>query len=260
MPRPPPLPNLQQLTLDAVFAQSDAYLGASPPHQQLAFYLSQAPSCIQNSVVEHVTAGYVRSCVAAAARIDAGGEDEPGGEWGDAIPDPRLCIAAAAALSRVTRLDLSGLKNVGFYPASHVAAFREELLSAFQQLPDLVALDVSTVRRPQQRTAKKARQKVQRKQQQQQGGNVLPSVGDEHLRALGRHCRSLQELNVSFNDITVKGLMGLVPREEEEVGRLGCPELSRLHLFECFVSYKEMAGVALGLKDSLTFLVKKGVN
>ncbi len=163
-------------------------------------------------------------------------------------------------------MDLSGLKNVGFYPSPMVAAFREQLLSGLESMPSLVSLDVSTIRRPQhqggrgdgERTGQRRRQGGGGKKKKGGGGkptgNMLPSVGDEHLRVLGQHCHQLEELNVSHNDVSGRGLMWLVPRVAEGGGEAGCPELREVHLFECPVGYKELAEVAVGLAGSLTFL------
>ncbi len=262
MARPTSLPQLQSLSLDAVFALLDGHLDpheTDPPSAFVVEYLRDAPGRVKDMVAKHITEVYLRACSYADAQTNVLCDGGDVAENFALMPDPRMLVRTAASLSRVTRLDLSGLKRVGFFPSTHVSSFREELLLAIPQLPALASLDLSTIRRPHQvRGAGRKRQSKQGPSKGVKSGNVLPSVGDEHLLALGRHCRTLQHLNVSFNDITAKGLLGLVPREEGDEGeRTGCPELKELHLFECLVGYKEMSHVAVGLSASLTFLVSR---
>ncbi len=114
--------------------------------------------------------------------------------------------------------------------------------------------------------------KKKRKRNSNAVGNTIPSVGDEHLKRMAVDCRKLTHLDVSFNDvcsrnslivsihsgfcftffqISTRGLAYLEPNECS-----GCPNLEKLFVFECYLDYKEMASVAVGMRKSLRHLVQ----
>ena len=72
----------------------------------------------------------------------------------------------------------------------------------------------------------------------------LPIVDDEVMLAIGRHCRSLEHLDISYNrDVTGRGLAHLVPKEDADPHHRGCPNLLRLHMFDTLVNQKDVAEV-----------------
>ena len=72
----------------------------------------------------------------------------------------------------------------------------------------------------------------------------LPIVDDEVMLAIGRHCSSLEHLDISFNrDVTGRGLAHLVPKEDADPHHRGCPNLLRLHMFDTLVNQKDVAEV-----------------
>ena len=80
----------------------------------------------------------------------------------------------------------------------------------------------------------------------------LPIVDDEVMLAIGRHCHSLEHLDISYNrDVTGRGLGYLVPKKEDGGGgsddpHRGCPNLLRLHMFDTLVNQKDVAEVGRG--------------
>ena len=70
--------------------------------------------------------------------------------------------------------------------------------------------------------------------------NSLPQCDNEHLKLLGLHCPELQYLDISFNKgVTGEGVRALVPSESVS----GCPNLTKLLIFDCAVFEKEVAKV-----------------
>ena len=76
--------------------------------------------------------------------------------------------------------------------------------------------------------------------------NSLPQCDNEHLKLLGLHCPELQYLDISFNKgVTGEGVRALVPSESVP----GCPNLTKLLIFDCAVFEKEVAKVLPQLKQ-----------
>jgi len=76
--------------------------------------------------------------------------------------------------------------------------------------------------------------------------NSLPQCDNEHLKLLGLHCPELQYLDISFNKgVTGEGVRALVPSESVP----GCPNLTKLLIFDCAVFEKEVAKVLPLLKQ-----------
>ena len=76
--------------------------------------------------------------------------------------------------------------------------------------------------------------------------NSLPQCDNEHMKLLGLHCPELQYLDISFNKgVTGEGVRALVPSESVP----GCPNLTKLLIFDCAVFEKEVAKVLPQLKQ-----------
>ena len=74
------------------------------------------------------------------------------------------------------------------------------------------------------------------------------------MLAIGRHCHSLEHLDISYNrDVTGRGLVYLVPKKEAGGGsgdpHRGCPNLLRLHMFDTLVNQKDVAEVVKHFPD-----------
>jgi hypothetical protein len=248
------------LTVPTLFESSaSAFCHAAHPHlvdhaEDVTDYLQRLPGPLKNVISSRLCSMFLLDMRGSLERSEAtvGGQATVGARW------PTVALVRGCAFAGVTKLDFSGLKQVTFYPATYVMSFKSELLAAIPQLPTLVSLDVSTIRRPihldQRGLIHARRSRKRRNGSGKSSTNSLPAIDDDHLRALGRHCHELEELNVSHNRVTCTGLAHLAPDGDGEEQRSGCPSLQRLHVFDCLLDFRELANVVARLAPSLTFL------
>ncbi len=148
------------------------------------------------------------------------------------LPCPRRLLRVLE-IANARSLLLSPLTSIGVVEAEAVKLFKDGLrLSLVGMSQRLVRIDLSL----------KSNSMAQRESRH------LPAVDDKILEVIGRMCRQLEELNVSYTNISIQGLECLVP-----IGDYGCPELTKLHVFECRLGHRELAALLLRL-DQLTFL------
>ena len=126
----------------------------------------------------------------------------------------------------ITKLDFSGLLNIGTVSSGVFEAFNKTLTEILSTVPNLSELILSS------RNCRTS----------------LPQCKNEHLLVLGTKCSELTFLDISFiRSVTSEGLRHLVP--DPEKCHPGCPKLRKLFMFECPFHHTEVGRLILRLPD-----------
>ena len=128
----------------------------------------------------------------------------------------------------ITRLDFSGLLNIGTVSSGVFDAFNKTLTEVLSNVPNLSELILSS---------KNCR-------------TSLPQCKNEHLEVLGSKCPELTFLDISYiRTLTSDGLRHLIPDSDPATYRPGCIHLKKLFIFECPFHHVEIAKLVVHLPE-----------